>query len=410
MRILWVATKPPWPPVDGGRLLMWNSLGGLASLGHEVTLVAPALEWVEGTPERRELEARLAERCRPSLVEARLRPPLVDAVGSVLARRPWTLHRHALPAVRRRVAELASKERFDTPFDAVHVEQVQALAAVRDLGGSLPVVLRAQNVESDLWAAQAEGRPAPVAAGFRVQARSLARAEGRAVHTASLTAALTPEDAARLADLAVEEAGKGDDDGIRSRVRVLAAPFEGELPAGEAQLEGNPPLVIFGSAGWRPNRAGAEWFVGRIWPAVHRAHPSARLHVFGGDLGQGGEGIVRHPAPESSRDALAAGSVLVVPLHMASGVRMKILEAWARGVPVLATEVAARGLGATPGRELLLADDLETFEKAVGQLADPEVRQRLIEAGRRRLAEEHAPGRIAEGLVELYGEAGRISR
>lgn len=122
---------------------------------------------------------------------------------------------------------------------------------------------------------------------------------------------------------------------------------------------------------------------------------------------------MRHPAPEDSRDAFAPGSVLVVPLRLASGVRMKILEAWARGVPVVATPEAVGGLGATPGREYLtmggargLVEALRSLQtgrsETGGERGEGTRSASWVEAGRERLGAHHAPRRVAAALLEIY--------
>ncbi len=417
MRILWVATKAPWPPVDGGRLLLLNTLRALSSAGHQVTLVAPI-----DTGDAERIAAGLGSCCRPSLVAVRRRPLLVDALRSQLARVPLTIVRHTLSAVTRRVAEHLREEGpvglpSGGPFDLIQAEQVQALSSIRP-GAGLPVVFRAQNVESDLWAQSARQaswrRPL-----LELEARRLAAWEGRAVRRCATTHALTAEDAERLGTLA----GLGTSAPLRDRVtsaplrdRVTPAPlwgdnkkvhhtpapFEQELPAASEPLPGSPPVVLFGSGGWRPNAAGAGWFLSDVWPRMLSARPEAVLHVFG--IETAGPAVQCHPPPADSRDAYPRGGVLVVPLKIASGVRIKILEAWARGVPVIATPEAARGLEAEDEEQLLLARDGEAFAGAVSRLADPECRVRLVENGRRHLRRRHDASRIAERLTGLYEE------
>ncbi len=381
MKILWVATKAPWPPVDGGRRLMLDTLRALAAAGHRLTLVAPVDDADAGAA------AGLEPCCRPHLVPAGKRPLVLDALRAQLARRPLTLVRHTLPAVRRRVAELLA----GGDFDLVQAEQVQALSSAEPaMDSGLPLVLRAQNVESDLWAqaARASRLRRPLLA---LEARRLAAREGAAVRRCAATLALTAEDAERLSQLA----------GTAGKVHRVPAPFAAELPPARESLPGSPPVVLFGSGGWRPNAAGADWFVRRVWPRVRARQPEAVLHAFG--FAAAGAGIVAHPAPDDSRAAFARGAVLAVPLRIASGVRIKILEAWARGVPVVATPEAARGLDAADGEHLLLARDSEELAAAVSRLAsDPALARRLVDRGRRRLCRRHALPRIAERLETLY--------
>jgi hypothetical protein len=257
----------------------------------------------------------------------------------------------------------------------------------------VPLVLRAQNVESRLWSGFARG---PVAPLVRLEAQRLRRFEGRSVVQTALTVALTGDDARVLAELA----------GVGSRVAVVRAPFPSRLPAGDAALQGDPALVLLAGRGWPPNALGATWFEREIWPEVRAAAPGAIVHRFGEASSRAAEGILVHAPPRDSRDAFAPGAILVVPLQVASGVRMKILEAWARGLPVVATPAAAAGLDARAGRELLIAASAEDFARAVRRLAeDTNHAAELVRHGRELLELRHAPSAIAEQLERCYDTA-----
>jgi hypothetical protein len=365
MRVLWVGTKAPWPPRDGGRLVAWLTLRALEDAGHAVTLVTPADD----------------ERPR-GLLSASLR-----AAASGL---PVTAVRHATPAVAARVARLLET----ATFDVVHAEQPHALAACASAFGRLPVVLRAHNVETDLWRAAGDG-PGPRAFLARREGPRVRRWERAAVRRCARAVALSEEDALRLRALAGEGA----------RVTVVPPPFPPVLEPGLRPLEGRPAVVVAGSAGWLPNQRGAAWFARVVWPAVRSALPEAHAHVFGGarvSLDRG----TWHPAPDDAADAFAAGSVQAIPLPFASGVRMRILEAWARGLPVVATTAAASGLAAQDGCELLLADTPEAFADAIARLHhDPGLAEALVAQGRARLRARHDPAAVATALARLYEEA-----
>jgi hypothetical protein len=386
MQPLVIATKAPWPPADGGRLLLWHTLQGLAGAGVRATLVAPV------DPARhdlREVAAALDAVCTPRLVAARPAGAAATAARSALRGLPWTVARHALAAVRREVAALLAARRFDL----VHVEQLQALAqAAPALARGLPVLLRAQNVESDLWAGAARhaGGAGPL---LRLEARRLATWEGSAVRCTAGTLALSARDAAQLQRLS----------GGAGKLRLLAAPFPARLEPGATPLAGAPPVVLLEGTGWLPNREGAAWFRRTVWPRVLGEVPGALLHHFGAPRAPAVRGVVPHAAPADSATAFPPGAVLAVPLRVASGVRMKVLEAWARGVPVVGTPEGLAGLEARDGVETLVAADAAGFAAALARLArEPGLAAALVTGGRAALAARHDPERLARELVEIY--------
>jgi glycosyltransferase involved in cell wall biosynthesis len=395
MRLLWIGTKPPTPPRDGGRLATLTTLRALAADGVEIHLVAPA---ADGSDLRE--AADLAELCTPHLVAARPLGPVRSAALSLAGSLPYSIVRHRHRGVARVVERLLS----EVAFDAVHAEQVQAFAQAESaLRAGVPVVVRAQNVESDLWGAAARLHPW-AGPWLAREARRLARYEGEAVRRSAATVTLSEQDAERLRKLA----------GPGPRVVAIPPPFPAALPPSETDLPGDPPVVLLGSGGWLPNRDATRWFLAEIWPEVRARVPGAVLHHFADETERPQAvpaSVETHPPPADSRDAFAPGAILVVPLRIASGIRMKILEAWARGLPVVATPEAAAGLEAEDGRDLLLAEDGPGFASALGRLAsEPGLRERLVTAGRRSLAERHDPAAVSRRLLEAYGLAAKPPR
>jgi hypothetical protein len=276
--------------------------------------------------------------------------------------------------------------------DLVHAEQLQAFAHCRAAQrAGIPCVLRMQNVESALWRQTAVARRG--GAALAIEARRLAHDEAAALTAASACVTLTAADAAALAKMAPG-----------ARVAAVAPAFPAQLPAAAA-VEGAPALALAGSQGWWPNREGLDWFLRDIAPALQAACPPMRLHVYG-PAPRPAPGLVAHAAPQESLEAFPCNAIAVLPLRIGSGIRMRILEAWARGLPVVATSVAAAGLDVADGRELLLADDARGFVDAIARLhADASLRARLVDAGRRYLAERHDPRRQTEALLAHYRQA-----
>lgn len=391
MRILLVATKTPWPPIDGGRLVLLNTIDGLRDAGHRVTLIAPVDgRYLDVDLVRRNLEGR----CEAHLPPATTRSVLRSLMQAEMSRRPVTIIRHSLELVRRTVERVVAGR----DFDVVHAEQQQAFAGsepARRVG--LPVVLRAQNVESALWTFASRYRSPFLRTLFRREAAKLAAWESRCVREADATIALTRFDAGAIRDLAGPEA----------RVETVEAPFVGRLKPGRTSLKGDPAVVILASRKWLPNRDAVWRFVGETWPRAHQILPGARLHVFGISKSvDRSPGVVWHPAPEKSSDAFPAGAVLAIPSRHPTGVPMKCLEAWARGLPVVGSPEAAEQLEAEDGREMLVASDREHFARAMVLLHEnPGLWDRLVEGGRDALKQRHDPSRIVAKLESVYRHA-----
>jgi hypothetical protein len=387
MKILWVATKPPWPLIDGGRVLMWHTMEALHRRSLDLTLIAPADDGANSEAAAQELRSI----CHPILVPRPYRHRLASFSRALLEGAPFTIVHHRSDAVRDRTARLLSSD----VFDLVHAEQVHAIANCESAyQAKIPVVFRAQNVESDLWAGLAAHQPilGPI---LRREARRLRAWEAEAVQRSEVTVALTKRDAAKLASLANQP----------NKVHHVPAPFPSVFaPTTPSVLQGDPAVVLFGSSGWAPNRDGARWFIGKIWPSISARVRGAVLHAFGGEaIGGNPRNVIQHAPPRESLEAFSPDSILVVPLRIASGVRIKILEAWARGIPVIATPEAAEGLEATDGVELLLAKDSIDFANAIERLhGQAGLREAITSRAREKLRAEHDPASIAENLLAIY--------
>ena len=130
-------------------------------------------------------------------------------------------------------------------------------------------------------------------------------------------------------------------------------------------------LLFAGSFNHLPNVEGLRWFVDQVWRRVRQANPSARLVIVGsGNMNRLGK-ILGQPSIEwrgfvpDVREPLQRYAALVCPVLSGSGVRVKLLEAFASGIPVVSTRLGAEGLAERPGQYCELADDPNGFANAV---------------------------------------------
>ena len=148
-------------------------------------------------------------------------------------------------------------------------------------------------------------------------------------------------------------------------------------------------IVFSGNLEYHPNISAVRYFRNEIWPALRDRWPSLVWRLIGknphavrnhtkGDLRIEVSGAV-----ENAIDELAAARVVVAPLLAGSGTRIKVIEAWAAGRAVVATTIAAEGLPARHGENLLIADGARNFADAVSLLlASPGLRAQIGKAGR----------------------------
>ena len=171
---------------------------------------------------------------------------------------------------------------------------------------------------------------------------------------------------------------------------------------------GDPPVILFqGSMRYGPNTDGAGWLVNDIAPLIRRQLPDVRVRLAGDP-----DGVVAaldHP-PEitvvgyvaSIEAELAKADLVVAPLRYASGTRLKILEALAHRIPVVSTTIGAQGLGLEAGRQLLVADDPESFAQAcVSALTEPLLRANLADEGEAVFLQNHQWSQARERIRAL---------
>jgi hypothetical protein len=161
-----------------------------------------------------------------------------------------------------------------------------------------------------------------------------------------------------------------------------------------------PRVVMVGNMGYGPNVEGARWFVASVLPLVRAQLPDIEVQLVGPGserFGQFGVGYI-----EDLDAVLGGADVVVAPIRHGSGTRIKILDAWAHGRPVVSTSVGADGLGAVDGDHLLIADDASSFAAAVVRVArDASLGAALGSAGRRLAARCYSRERVVADVRDL---------
>jgi hypothetical protein len=185
------------------------------------------------------------------------------------------------------------------------------------------------------------------------------------------------------------------------RVRAIAPESQTAVYPNAIQLAPQPPhrdeeaIVFSGNMQYHPNYLAVRFFCTEVWPRLRERWPSLVWRLVGKnphaveEFTRGDPRIeIVGPVDDAIRE-LARARIAVVPLLAGSGTRLKILEAWAAGLPVVSTTIGAEGLSARDGDHLVLADTAASFAEAVSRLlACPKIRREIGRAGRLLLEKE----------------------
>ncbi len=164
--------------------------------------------------------------------------------------------------------------------------------------------------------------------------------------------------------------------------RVILAPMAA-TPVARAQ-PGDSDTILFVGSNTSPNVMGMEWFFEAVWPRVRAAVPSARLVVCGNvsrALPPPPEGVKLLGVVPDLAEAYRSAGVVISPLHVGSGLKIKLIEALAQGKAMVVTSVTLQGVESEVTPAVLLRDDADGFADAViSLLGDPKARESAGEA------------------------------
>ena len=390
-RVLAVTSEPPWPLNSGGHLRTFHLLSALRAAA-ELRLVCPV------QPHQRDAVGPLRERGFGLIaVPVGPRTKLADAcrlLEAAVRREPYVMYRrHDWSAVRR-VWE-AEVGRFRP--DVVYLDHLDGFL-FRVPG--VPAVLDLHNIYSLLARRTADEQTNPVKRAFlRREAALLDRVERRAVRACEAVCAVSAtevEHFRRLGARAVHVVPNGVD----------CAAFAG-LPTGRPP---GPPTVLFlGTMSWGPNAAAARFLVEQL-PRLRARIPDAKVQIVGRDppadlLAMNGRpGVEVTGGVPDVAPYFAGATLLAVPLDAGGWTRLKILEAFAAGLPVVSTAVGAEGIDATPGVHFVAAERPAFADAIADLIAVPEQAVRMAAAARQLARDVYDWPRIGRALAHVVIE------
>lgn len=430
MHILFLTQIIPYPPDAGPKVKTWHVLRYLAELGHRVTLASFV------RPEEEIYIADVQEVCAGVHTVPIRRSRMADVgyfLRSQLTGRPFLIERDDLAQMRDLIRHLLETEKID----AIHADQLTMTQfALPDANKEYPeskayssqkiknetngpralrdrqvLIFDAHNAVWTIVERMRQTAPWFLKPLASLEARRIKRYEGMIVQNFDHTLAVTEPDRQALL-----EAAAFYDPSIHLRPgRITVVPIAVDTSSTQPvrRQPGSANIVSLGTLHYPPNADGIRWFLKEVFPLVRREAPRASLTIVGKNPPQdfllaaassAGAIVVTGYVPDLTPH-LEEAALMVVPVRAGGGMRVRILEAFARGMPVVTTTVGLEGIEARPGEDVLIADTPAEFSERVVELLEDEQLQARLSANGRRLAETRYDWQVVlKKMHEMYRE------
>ena len=367
MTILQIMPQFPFPPVDGGKVALANVALHFAKQGHRVHLVC-----FRSTLQNEYDEQLLKKGIEVHPIVYTPSNTALRILGSLFNSRSLYMQKHDTEELNNLVDRILSTEEIDVIHaDHTCMASVAFKAAQRH---DLPWGFRSNNMEWLIWQRYAEtiSKWNPKRWYLLDQARKVKSEEYDLLRKASAAFTITKTDAEQLAtegiQCVVAQAG------VDPEAWILPRPVSNDLR-----------VTMASNYNWIHNVDALRWFLDSVWVHVHGKIPQSTFHVYGVNTpgwlsGYAGNGVVNEGFVEDLAHEYSKASLSVAPLFVGSGFRLKIIEALAAGLPVVATTLSAEGIGIDGENGLIRVDDSDAMIDEICKLLKNADRRRSIGA------------------------------
>jgi polysaccharide biosynthesis protein PslH len=408
VRILFMTTEFPWPATGGGRLGTMSQLRVLSSLPQVERIRFFSIREDDVSVRDREELTREVEKLE--LIEPVFHPVHLFRYPRYVPRVVWLRVVAGIPYVVAKwdsttVRDAIRRELVACDVDVVWLDGLgiaRYLPLVRSLRPTARVVLRQFNIESDRFAQFAQGQRGIRRLVAEAEWRASRRYEREILRAVDAVGVVSAEDVVACRQLA----------GVEAQNVPHLVPFARR----PLMTSSGPHFCWVGNLTWESNVRGLDWFCVEVWPRVRERLPEATLEIVGSGLPTDAYGAPVAPATWKRPGITTVGFVddvttvyersaaMVAPILGGTGVRVKLLEAFRYGVPVVTTPDGAAGLPIENAREAFVESGADAFALRVVELASSDdLRRRLRDGGYTFLERHNSLAQAQSVIAALLG-------
>jgi glycosyltransferase involved in cell wall biosynthesis len=376
MKILFLTTQLPYPPFSGGVIKTWNLVKHWSS--NDLMLVCALKEGEEN--HMAEFQEKVPNVKLFTIPFDRKRTPL-NLLRSYFTAPSLNVFRNYNKQLDKKVKEWAPQ------CDLIFVDHYEMGQYVHKSFGK-PVVLHEHNAEFVMWERLAEIENNPIKkALIKLEAGRIKRAEKMYAEDASIVFA-APNDIEELAKIGV------DRDKLKPTYH-LGEDFLLERPDLEFD-QTEKALLFVGTLTWEANVDGLIWFLDEIYPLVLKNHPDIHFYIVGKNpdqrlisRAQKFDSVELTGFVEELEPYFKNARAFVIPLRFGSGIKVKLLNAMYRGIPIVTTPIGTEGLEVVSGRDLFCTQSEKEQVAAITTLIESKSKWESLRNHSREIAKNY---------------------
>jgi glycosyltransferase involved in cell wall biosynthesis len=389
MKFLQICQKPPLPLTDGGCIAFHALTTGLLQAGHSVKVFTLFTDKHDFMPETMPEDYIQKTDIEGVYVDTNMN--LVDVYCNFMTRDPYNLSRFFSVDVDIRLTRLLQKEKYD----CIILESIFTTPYLPTIRRNVntKVILRSHNIEHQIWNKLAVGEKNYFKRIYlSYLSKKLYKAEIEAWRSVDGIACISYDDLQFTRALSQKP----------SYLLPVAIPIQEPV-----RMHGNELKVYhIGSMDWMPNIEAINGFIETTLPSVLNAFPKFEFHIAGRKMpatlhDKKNPGIISWGEVESAEEFARNFQIMLVPLQSGSGIRIKILEAFAMGIAVISTEQGIRGLDVEDRKEYYRAENPTEWVEALRALQDPKERERIGRNAQQFMEESYSNSKIVQPLIQF---------
>lgn len=396
MKVLFLTNFIPYPIDSGAAIYTYTTLKALQEMGCEVDLYC-FCDDKEPDPGALQDIVRNVVTVRHNIITAKHRLQMAfKLILSLFQAKPFTVFKFASRKMRHLLAEQLQTESYDLIVMG-HLNLCVYYALARKYASHSPILLTEHNCEYRIFETRADEEDSYIKrCVYRLEAKKLKKYESMMIKKVDYTTVLTCEDEGNLQSAvgyafphAVIPVGIPDHKIKKVRMRAPSDTIR---------------LLFVGTLTWAPNDAGICWFIENVMGelsakykvelAIVGKNPSRELQSKASYF----ENVSLKGYVEDLDGVFNVNDIFIAPIFTGSGQKVKVMEAFSRGCPVIATSFAAVGISHEDGVNILIADTPEEFVTAVGKLTEENLYKRIAVNCRKTYEEEFSDGVVKEKI------------